>query len=53
MDVGETKTFRFRVTRRKKPSELWVTVFMDDLDSPDVALHGDDALIREFDSSVN
>ncbi len=38
MEVEQTRAFRFEVKRAGKAEELWVTLFMDDIDSPDLAI---------------
>ena len=32
------RVFRFEVKRNEKAEELWVTLFVDDIDSPDLAI---------------
>lgn len=45
-----TKTFRFPINGGM--SELWVSVFMDDIDCPDLYVHSDPELIKKFATNV-
>jgi len=49
----QTKAFRFPVTAQGQASELWVVIFMDDIDSPDLYVHGRPELIQKFAATVN
>ena len=37
--VEQTRTFRFPVRSRDRTGDLWIELFMDDTDAPDVARH--------------
>jgi hypothetical protein len=49
----QTRAFRFPVTAQGRNSELWVVIFMDDIDSPDLYVHGDPELIKRFGATVD
>jgi hypothetical protein len=49
----KTRAFRFSVTANGRKSELWVVVFMDDIDSPDLYVHGELELIKRFEATVD
>ena len=49
----QTKAFRFPITAKGRPSELWVVVFMDDIDAPDLGIHANPAVIRKFEALVD
>jgi HEAT repeat protein len=46
--VQKTKTLRFPVTADGKKSDVWLVIFMDDEDSPDVRVHAEPAVIKKF-----
>jgi hypothetical protein len=48
MKPDQTRTFRFGVRFQKKKTDLYVVLFMDDIDAPDLAIHSAPALIQEF-----
>ena len=49
MKPDQTRVFRFPVTfAGNKKSDLWIVIFMDDVDSPDLEVHGDAALIAKL-----
>ena len=47
----QTKAFRFVVNGGM--NELWVAVFMDDINSPDLYVHGHPGLIKKFAATVD
>ena len=49
----QTKVFRFPVTAQEQGSELWVVVFMDDIDSPDLYVFARPEIIEKFKASVD
>jgi len=49
----QTKALRFPVTTQGQESELWVIIFMDDIDSPDLCIHGRPELIQKFAATVD
>jgi hypothetical protein len=53
MKPDQTQAFRFPVTTKRKQSELWVAIFMDDIDSPDLYVHGRPELIQRFAATVD
>jgi hypothetical protein len=53
MRPEQTKTFCFPVGAGKKRGELWLSVFMDDVDSPDLAVHADAGVISRFRSILS
>ena len=52
MAVEQTCALRFLITAARSRGELWVVIFMDDIDSPDLAIHAAPALIRKFEPLV-
>lgn len=52
MKHNQTKAFLFPITALGSESELWLAVFMDDIDSPDLFVHGKPELIQKFGSAV-
>ena len=46
MRAEQTKTFRFVIKSRGQKGDLWVGIFMDDIDAPDLAIHGAADVIR-------
>ncbi len=52
MAVDQTRAFRFKVTRDKRAEELWVTLFMDDIDSPDLAIFASPEVIARLEKRV-
>jgi hypothetical protein len=54
MKVNQTKVFCFPVASTdKKKSDLWVVIFMDDEDSPDLEIYAKSEIIREFAALVD
>ena len=49
----QTRAFRFPVTAQGQGSELWVVVFMDDIDSPDLYVFARPEIIQKFEASVD
>jgi hypothetical protein len=52
MGVEQTRAFRFKVKRGGKSEELWVTLFMDDIDSPDLAIFASAEVIARLEKRV-
>lgn len=52
MEPDQTKAFRFPILEERKPAEVWLVIFMDDIDAPDLEIHGNADLIRRFDQAV-
>jgi hypothetical protein len=50
MEEPQTRTFCFPVTAGGKREELWVVVFMDDVESPDVEVYGGAGVIGKVGS---
>lgn len=48
MKHDQTKAFRFPVTARGKKSDVFIEIFMDDIDSPDLAIYAGANVIRQF-----
>jgi hypothetical protein len=53
MRPEQTKAFRFPIAANGNAGELWLMIFMDDVDSPDVQLHAAPELIRKFEAKVD
>jgi hypothetical protein len=49
----QTKAFRFPITTGQRSGEVWVVIFMDDIDAPDLAIHADPALIKKLEGTVD
>jgi hypothetical protein len=49
MEPEQTKAFRFPVVMKRQKHDVWMVIFMDDVDAPDLAIHSDGAIIRKFD----
>ena len=47
---GETRFFRFPVATKAGKGEVWLEIFMDDVDAPDLAVYADPATIAKFDA---
>jgi hypothetical protein len=48
MKEEQTKAFRFPITAKGKKTELWLVIFMDDVDSPDLEIHSSLELIQKL-----
>jgi hypothetical protein len=48
MKPDQTKAFRFPVSADGGKSELWLVIFMDDIDAPDLEVHGSPGIIRKL-----
>jgi hypothetical protein len=48
MKPDQTKAFRFPVTASSETGELWLVIFMDDIDAPDLEVHSSSAIIRKL-----
>lgn len=52
MRPDQTRTFRFPITADGRESSLWLVLFLDDVDSPDLAVHTSAAVAERFRSTV-
>lgn len=48
MEVEQSRAFRFPISANGKQAELWVSLFMDDIDLPEVAVFGPPDVIEKF-----
>jgi hypothetical protein len=48
----QTRALRFPITANGHKGELWLVIFMDDIDAPDLEIHADAELIKKFESKV-
>lgn len=48
MPVEQTRAFRFPITAASTPGELWLSLFMDDIDAPDLEIRASPALINNL-----
>jgi hypothetical protein len=48
MKPDQTKAFRFPVKAGGRDHEIWVVIFMDDIDAPDLAIHAGSDVIQRF-----
>jgi len=53
MRVDQTRAFRFPIKFERKRTEVFVGIFMDDINSPDVEIHAVPALIKSFSAAVD
>ena len=51
MNHEQTKAFCFPIADGKK-EELWLVIFMDDIDSPDLEIHAGAELIKKFNQAL-
>jgi len=49
----QTKAFRFPIKAKGQPGELWLVIFMDDIDSPDLEIHAHADVIQKLDATVD
>jgi hypothetical protein len=52
MEPEQTKAFRFPISANGTKDELWLIVFMDDVDSPDLEIHASAEVIRKLNNTV-
>jgi hypothetical protein len=53
MEPEQTRAFRFPVTAGGgKPGEVWVVIFMDDVDAPDLAIYAAVGVIKKYEKLV-
>ena len=52
MKVDQTRAFRFPVTTKAGKGEVWLLIFMDDIDDPDVAVYAGPDIIKGFAKQV-
>lgn len=50
MKHNQTKSFCFPVTASSQNSDAWIILFMDDLESPDLAIHAHPDLIQKLET---
>jgi hypothetical protein len=48
MEQDQTKAFRFPISANRQKSEVWLVIFMDDIDSPDLEIHAGPELIQKL-----
>ncbi|HSY19708.1 MAG TPA: HEAT repeat domain-containing protein [Candidatus Acidoferrales bacterium] len=48
----QTRALRFPITANGHKGELWLVIFMDDIDAPDLGIHADAELIKQFEAKV-
>lgn len=53
MSVESTKTFKFPVQFAGAEHDVWLEIFMDDTDSPDIAVFASPPIINAFDPKAN
>jgi hypothetical protein len=52
MNHDQTKAFCFQVMANKQEEEVWLVIFMDDIDSPDLEIHAGARLIEKFNKAM-
>lgn len=52
MAPDQTRAFRFQVTVGALCGDMWLVIFLDDVDSPDLAVHASPLVVDRFRSSV-
>jgi hypothetical protein len=50
MEPEQTKALRFPIKTNGAESELWVVIFMDDINSPDLYIHAGAKVVQKLDS---
>jgi len=53
MRVEQTKALRFPIIASGRKSEVWLVIFMDDINSPDFEIHAAPELIKKFEPKVD
>jgi len=53
MRVEQTRVFQFPITAGGERSELWVVIFMDDEDSPDLEVYGSKPVISKLEGAAH
>jgi hypothetical protein len=53
MKHNQTKSFCFPIIVKERENELWLIILMDDIDSPDLAVHANSEVIQKFSSVVS
>jgi hypothetical protein len=53
MKEEQTKAFRFPIVAAGEKTDLWLVIFMDDVNSPDLQIHSSPELIRKLDKLVD
>jgi hypothetical protein len=48
MKEEQTKVFRFPIVAEGKQTDLWLVIFMDDVDSPDLEIRSHPELIQKL-----
>jgi hypothetical protein len=49
--IDQTRTFKFPVSVVGRASEVWVGVFMDDVDAPDLYVHAEAELAKRMEAA--
>jgi hypothetical protein len=52
MKPEQTKAFCFPVSTNGQSGEVWLVIFMDDVDAPDLEIHGSAGLIRQLEEAL-
>jgi hypothetical protein len=52
MKVDQTRTFKFPVAHKGQAVEVWIVIFMDDVDSPDLAIFAKEDLICDLKAAM-
>ena len=50
MSPDQTRAFQFPVRYRDEAADVWIAIFMDDSESPELAVHADAEIISELES---
>jgi hypothetical protein len=48
MKESQTRSFRFPILAEGSPADFWISIFMDDIDSPDIYIYSTPDIIRRF-----
>ena len=48
MKVNQEKAFRFPIKAGGDKGEVWISVFMDDINSPDLSIFAQPKLLKRF-----
>jgi hypothetical protein len=52
MLAEQTRRFHFPIVASRKPSALWIVIFMDDIDSPDIEVRADAQIVGKLERLV-
>jgi len=50
MRQDQTKAFKFSISASREKADLFIVIFMDDIDAPDLAVHSAPQIIRKFEA---